>query len=157
MTEIAAEMKAWSWGRFEFDWSVAGPFTVDYTQLQPDDRAEVAPVDWSAANRITGNRKGYPCQSYPCSCNEAFANLDDLGAHAAALKGVNISSYDYVAYWLPGCPEYKVNEDGIWVLDGGHANQASVGSTSLLMVACWDGAQQTLVHEFGHTCEQPYM
>tara|TARA_B100000767_G_scaffold120542_1_gene114864 strand:+ start:355 stop:813 length:459 start_codon:yes stop_codon:yes gene_type:complete len=152
MEVVADEMKAWSWGHFEFDWSVKGPFTADYTQLHPvpDDRTEVAPVGWSAANRRTGNLEDYPCRSYPCSCHEAFARLDVLGAHAAALEGVDIGSYDYVAYWLPGCPKYK---DGIW--DGGHANQASVGSTSLLMVACWDGAEQTLAHEFGHTCEQP--
>ena len=154
MTIVADEMKAWSWGHFEFDWSVEGPFTTDYTQLQPDDRTEVAPVGWSAANRRTGNPAGYPCQSYPCSCNEAFAQLDVLGAHAAAPAGVNIGSYDYVAYWLPGCPRY-VREGGLSVLKGGHANQASVGSTSLLMVACWDNAEQTLAHEFGHSCEQP--
>ena len=168
MTEVAAELKAWSWGHFEFDWSVEGPFTADYTQLQPDDRTEVAPVGWSAANRRTGNPEGYPCQSYPCSCNEAFAQLDVLGAHAAAREGVNIGSYDYVSYWLPGCPRYQWGaweggrfvqkgqwEGGQFVQRGGHANQASVGSTSNLMVACWDTAEQTLAHEFGHSCEQP--
>ena len=156
MGVVADEMKAWSWGHFEFDWSVKGPFTADYTQLHPvpDDRTEVAPVGWSAANRRTGNLEDYPCQSYPCSCNEAFAQLDVLGAHAAAREGVNIGSYDYVAYWLPGCPRY-VWEGGEFVQKGGHANQASVGSTSLLMVACWDNAEQTLAHEFGHSCEQP--
>ena len=152
MTEVAAEVKAWSWGHFEFDWSVKGPFTTDYTQLLSDDRTEV-PAGWSAAHRQTGVQTGYPCASYPCSCHEAFAQLDILGAHAAAAEGVDIGSYDYVAYWLPGCPRY-VNKGGIQVVQGGHANQASVGGTSLLMVACWDGAQQTLVHEFGHTCEQ---
>lgn len=153
MTEVAAELKAWSWGNFEFDWSVEGPFTTDYTQLLSEDRTEV-PAGWSAAHRRTGVQTGYPCASYPCSCHEAFAQLDILGAHAAAAAGVDIGSYDYVAYWLPGCPRY-VNEGGIQVVRGGHANQASVGGTSLLMMACWNGAQQTLVHEFGHTCEQP--
>lgn len=150
-------MKAWSWGHFEFDWSVAGPFTADYTQLQPDHRTEVAPAGWRAKNRRSGNLEGYPqaCAGYPCSCNEAFTNLDVLGAHAASTSGVDIGSYDYVAYWLPGCPRY-VLEGGLSVLRGGHANQASVGSTSLLMVACWNGAEQTLAHEFGHTCERPY-
>ena len=166
MTVVADEMKAWSWGHFEFDWSVEGPFTTDYTQLQPEEwlgydgqtcsdcEKVAAPVGWSAANRRTGNPAGYPCQSYPCSCNEAFAQLDVLGAHAAAREGVNIGSYDYVSYWLPGCPRY-VWEGGEFVQKGGHANQASVGSTSCLMVACWDKAEQTLAHELGHTCEQP--
>ena len=166
MTEVAAELKAWSWGQFEFDWSVEGPFTTDYTQLQPEEwlgydgqtcsdcEKVAAPVGWSAANRRTGNPAGYPCQSYPCSCNEAFAQLDVLGAHAAAREGVNIGSYDYVSYWLPGCPRYAW-EGGQFVQKGGHANQASVGSTSNLMVACWDTAEQTLAHEFGHSCEQP--
>ena len=146
-------MKAWSWGNFELDWSVAGPLTADYTQLQPDDRTGYpaiwpgdAPVGWSG---------GYPCSSYPCSCNEAFGHLDVLGAHAAAAQGVDIGSYDYVAYWLPGCPRY-VNEGGESVQKGKHANQASVGSGSLIMVACWKGAEQTLGHEFGHSCEQPH-
>ena len=101
MTEVAAEMKAWSWGNFELDWSVAGPLTADYTQLQPDDRTGYpaiwsgdAPVGWSAAHRKTGVQTGYPCSSYPCSCNEAFAHLDVLGAHAAAAQGVDIGSYD---------------------------------------------------------------
>jgi len=152
MTEVAREMKAWSWGHFEFDWSVAGPFTADYTQLQTDDRTEAAPVGWSAANRITGVQTSYPCDSYPCSCNEGFTKLDVLGAHAAAAAGVDIGSYDYVAYWLPGCPRYEI-EGGLSVYKGSHANQAQVGGTALLMVACWNGAEQTLGHEFGHNCE----
>ena len=163
MTEVAAEMKAWSWGSFELDWSVAGPLTADYTQLQPDDRTGYpatwsgdAPVGWSAAHRKTGVQTGYPCSNYPCSCNEALGYLDVLGAHAAAAQGVDIGSYDYVAYWLPGCPRY-VNEGGESVRKGWHANQASVGSGSLLMVACWKGAEQTLGHEFGHSCEQPHI
>ena len=152
MTEVAAELKAWSWGNFEFDWSVEGPFTTDYTQLLSDDRADAAPDGWSAAHRQTGVQTDYPCASYPCSCHEAFVQLDILGAHAAAAAGVDIGTYDYVAYWLPGCPRY-VNKGGVLVLQGNHFPQASVGSDSLLMPGCWNGAQQTLAHEFGHTCE----
>ena len=58
-------MKAWSWGNFELDWSVAGPLTADYTQLQPDDRTGYpatwsgdAPVGWSAAHRKRASRRG---------------------------------------------------------------------------------------------------
>ena len=98
MTEVAAEMKAWSWGNFELDWSVAGPLTADYTQLQPDDRTGYpaiwpgdAPVGWSG---------GYPCSSYPCSCNEAFGHLDVLGAHAAAAQGVDMAR---TTTWRTGC------------------------------------------------------
>ena len=109
MTEVAAEMKAWSWGNFELDWSVAGPLTADYTQLQPDDRTGYpaiwsgdAPVGWSAAHRKTGVQKGYPCSSYPCSCNEAFCLSSGLLFHYR--RSISGKAHSWVASKVFGAP-----------------------------------------------------
>ena len=102
-------MKAWSWGNFELDWSVAGPLTADYTQLQPDDRTGYpatwpgdAPAGWSAAHRKTGVQKGYPCSSYPCSCNEAFCLSSGLLFHYR--RSISGKAHSWVASKVFGAP-----------------------------------------------------
>ena len=124
-------MKAWSWGKLEFDWTVAGPFESDYT---------TEPV----TNRPDARESGhfdYPCWDYPCHCGElSSSKANDLGKVAAANSGVDVSSYDYVVYWMPGCPP------------AGFSGTASVGGKFSLINGCNPGSAQTLGHELGHNC-----
>ena len=76
MTRVNTQMKHWSWGEFEFEWTVVGPFTAGYTA-----------GDCGRCNLLT--------------CGADDKNV--LGAAAAEREGVDVNMYDFQMYWQHSC------------------------------------------------------
>ena len=76
MTRVNTQMKRWSWGEFEFEWTIVGPFktTGEYTATN--------------CSTIIGTEPG---------------DKNKLGAAAADSAGIDVSGYDFQIFWQPRC------------------------------------------------------
>ena len=72
MTRVNTQMKRWSWGEFEFEWTVVGPFTADY-----------------------------PTSNCANTFGRSASAKNILGKVAAEGAGVDVNSFDYQMYWQP--------------------------------------------------------
>lgn len=74
MTRVNTQMNRWSWGEFEFEWRIVGPFTADYTTSNCDN-----------------------------SIGNSAPAKNILGKAAAERAGIDVNSFDFQMYWHPNC------------------------------------------------------
>ena len=143
VTKLNTRLKRWSWGEFEFDFDVVGPYKTS-------NRGAVPFTKEGCGGYLVNGRGSYNlgggCLGTPTNGINDYCGRDTLGAEAALLQdGINVNNYDYQTYWQPPCGQL------------GFAGAASVGGTKVILNGPGgndnsDYWAKVLGHEIGHNC-----
>ena len=137
MMQLNTRFKRWSWGEFELDYKVVGPYKTS-------NRGTVRFEKGTCGGQLVNGRGAYNLGG-DCGPNR-YCGRDTLGAEAALLQdGINVNEYDYQVYWQPPCDKHVF------------AGAAFVGGNKVLLNGPGGNDEakywaKVLGHEIGHNC-----